>query len=74
VLFGALALTFGGLVLSLAVILVAAILLSVPAAPRPGHVLESHVCGSCGRRFDSRGGLRAHQEAVHAHILAMHSS
>jgi hypothetical protein len=71
---GALALTFGGLVLSLAVILVAAILLSVGAAPRPAHVPERHACGSCGRTFDSRRELRAHREAVHARAFAMHSS
>jgi hypothetical protein len=28
--------------------------------------IESHACGSCGRRFDSRQELRAHREAVHA--------
>jgi hypothetical protein len=67
---GALALTFGGLVLSLAVILVAAILLSVGASPRPAR----HACGSCGRTFDSRRELRAHREAVHARAFAMHSS
>jgi hypothetical protein len=73
-LLGALALTFAGLAASLAVILVAAVGLSVRPAPRGPGVRDAHACGSCGRCFDSRRELRAHREAVHARAFAMHSS
>jgi hypothetical protein len=73
-LLGAVALTFGGLALALAVIVLAAIALGVRPAPRRRNVPESHACGSCGRTFDSSRELRAHREAVHARAVAMRSS
>jgi hypothetical protein len=71
-LLGALVLTFSGQVPALAFALAGVVIYAALHVPPPQERPE--VCGSCGRRFDSRRELRAHREAVHVRAPAMHSS